>query len=31
MAVCIQHEIDHLDGIVYPDRCMTSARTNDWR
>ena len=26
MAVCIQHEIDHLDGIVYPDRMHDRAR-----
>ena len=26
MAVCIQHEIDHLNGIVYPDRMHDRAK-----
>ena len=26
LAVCLQHEIDHLDGILYPDRMIDLTR-----
>ena len=26
LATCIQHEIDHLDGILYPDRMAPDAK-----
>ena len=28
MARCIQHELDHLDGVLFPDRMTPSARTD---
>jgi len=31
MAVCIQHEIDHLNGIVYPDRMLDRAKAREIR
>ena len=31
MAVCIQHEIDHLNGIVYPDRMHDRAKAREIR
>jgi peptide deformylase len=27
MSRCIQHELDHLDGVLFPDRMNASART----
>jgi peptide deformylase len=27
-ARCIQHELDHLDGVLFPDRMTASARTD---
>jgi len=31
MAVCIQHEIDHLNGIVYPDRMHDRTKAREIR
>jgi peptide deformylase len=28
MARCIQHETDHLDGVLFPDRMSPTARSD---
>jgi peptide deformylase len=28
MARCVQHELDHLDGVLFPDRMSPSARAD---
>ena len=27
-ARCVQHELDHLNGVLFPDRMTDSARSN---
>jgi peptide deformylase len=31
MAVCIQHELDHLDGVVFPERMHDRSRAREIR
>jgi len=28
LARCVQHELDHLDGVLFPDRMSTTARAD---